>query len=196
MNKLTHNQTCRHAHTFRKHNAVTECSHTRTHTKQCRSLSARTHTNTPHTHTYRMESVSARTYGHKRTHTSTQSVSARIQTHTTYQWRIQDFSEEGAPTPQGGRQHTILLNFPKNCMKLKEFGPPEGGRRVSLAPPLRSATAYVHTMESLSARTHTNTTHAHIHNRVSECMHAYKHTPHTHTYTMESLSARSSSEDQ
>ena len=29
-----------------------------------------------------------------------------------------------------GRQHTILPNFPKNCMKLKEFG-----------PPLRSATA-------------------------------------------------------
>ena len=43
-----------------------------------------------------------------------------------YQWRIQDFPEEGAPT-LGGRQHTILPNFPKNCMKLKEFGPP-GGR--------------------------------------------------------------------
>ena len=43
------------------------------------------------------------------------------------QWRIQDFPEEGAPTPQGGRQHTILPNFPKNCMKLKEFGPPGGG---------------------------------------------------------------------
>ena len=39
------------------------------------------------------------------------------------QWRIQDFPEEGAPTPQGG-QHTILPKFPKNCMKLKEFGPP------------------------------------------------------------------------
>ena len=26
-----------------------------------------------------------------------------------------------------GRQHTILLNFPKNCMKLKEFGP-QGAR--------------------------------------------------------------------
>ena len=23
----------------------------------------------------------------------------------------------------GGRQHTILPNFPPNCMKLKEFGP-------------------------------------------------------------------------
>ena len=38
------------------------------------------------------------------------------------------------PTPQGGRQHTILPNFSKNCMKLKEFGPPGGC--VSLAPPL------------------------------------------------------------
>ena len=36
-----------------------------------------------------------------------------------------------------GRQHTILPNFPKNCMKLKESGPPW----PSLAPsPLRSAT--------------------------------------------------------
>ena len=39
--------------------------------------------------------------------------------------------------PTLGRQHTILPNFPKNCMKLKEFGPPRG--RASLAPPLRSA---------------------------------------------------------
>ena len=39
---------------------------------------------------------------------------------------IQDFPELGAPTLRG-RQHTILLNFPKNCMKLKEFEPP-GGR--------------------------------------------------------------------
>ena len=38
----------------------------------------------------------------------------------------------------GGRQHTILPNFSKNCMKLKEFGSP-GGARVPRAP-LRSAT--------------------------------------------------------
>ena len=44
------------------------------------------------------------------------------------QWRIQDFPEVGEPTLQGGRQHTILPNFPKNCMKLKEFGPPGGAR--------------------------------------------------------------------
>ena len=40
----------------------------------------------------------------------------------TLQWWIQDFPKEGAPTPRG-RQHTILPKFPKNCMKLKEFGP-------------------------------------------------------------------------
>ena len=38
----------------------------------------------------------------------------------------------GANSPGGGgRQHTILRKFPKNCMKLKEFG-----------PPLRSATGH------------------------------------------------------
>ena len=44
----------------------------------------------------------------------------------------------GRQLPRGERQHTILPYFPKNCMKLKEFGP---GGRASLAPPLRSATA-------------------------------------------------------
>ena len=34
----------------------------------------------------------------------------------------------GANSPGGGgRQHTILSKFPKNCMKLKEFGPQAGG---------------------------------------------------------------------
>ena len=40
----------------------------------------------------------------------------------------------GANSPGGWRQHTILPNFPKNCMKLKEFGPQ--GARVPCAPPL------------------------------------------------------------
>ena len=57
------------------------------------------------------------------------------------QWRIQDFPEEGAPTLQGGRQHTILPHFPKNCMKLKEFGPPGG--RASKILLCRSATGLV-----------------------------------------------------
>ena len=37
--------------------------------------------------------------------------------------------------PRGGREHTILPNSPKNCMKLKEFGR-RGGGRASLTPPL------------------------------------------------------------
>ena len=39
------------------------------------------------------------------------------------QWQIQDFPQVGRQ-PSRGRQHTILPNFPTNCMKLKEFGPP------------------------------------------------------------------------
>ena len=56
------------------------------------------------------------------------------------QRRIPDFPEEGAPTPRGGHQHTILPKFPKNCMKLKEFGPPGGGGARVPCAPLRSAT--------------------------------------------------------
>ena len=41
-----------------------------------------------------------------------------------FQWRIQDFPEVGAPTlGGGGRQHMNLPNFPKNYIKMKEFGP-------------------------------------------------------------------------
>ena len=43
----------------------------------------------------------------------------------------------GANSPRG-RQHTILPHFPKNCMILKEFGPPGGG--VSKILLYRSAT--------------------------------------------------------
>ena len=66
------------------------------------------------------------------------------------QWWIQDFPEEGAPTLQGGRQHTILPNFPKNCMKLKEFGPPGGGARPKcyyVDPPLIIAEDFVACMQ-------------------------------------------------
>ena len=47
------------------------------------------------------------------------------------QWRIQDFPEEGAPTPQGGRQHTILPYFPKKLHEIERIWAGE-----SLAPPL------------------------------------------------------------
>ena len=45
----------------------------------------------------------------------------------------------GANSPGGGRQHMISPKFPKNCMKLKEFGPPGGGARPKfyyVDPPL------------------------------------------------------------
>ena len=48
-----------------------------------------------------------------------------------FQWRIQDFPQGGAPTPKIA---IIFQIFAKNCMKMKEFGPPGGGR-VPGAPP-------------------------------------------------------------
>ena len=47
----------------------------------------------------------------------------------TYKFAVADpgFPRGGDANSPGGCQHTILPNFPKNCMKLKEFGPP-GGR--------------------------------------------------------------------
>ena len=52
-----------------------------------------------------------------------------------YQWRIQDFPQGGAPTP---KITIIFQNFAENCMKMKEFGPPGGGRpwRPPLDPPM------------------------------------------------------------
>ena len=38
------------------------------------------------------------------------------------------FPRRGGGTLRGGRQHTIFSNFPQNCIKLKEFGPPVGMR--------------------------------------------------------------------
>ena len=46
----------------------------------------------------------------------------------------------GVNPPRGGREHTILPNSPKNCMKLKEFGCRGGGGacvpHAPLDPPL------------------------------------------------------------
>ena len=36
------------------------------------------------------------------------------------------FPRGGGANSPGGHQHTIFPNVPKNCMELKEFGPPEG----------------------------------------------------------------------
>ena len=51
----------------------------------------------------------------------------------TFQWQIQDFAEEGALTPEGGRQPIIWSIFPENCMKMKKFW--AGGASVPRAPP-------------------------------------------------------------
>ena len=48
------------------------------------------------------------------------------------------FSPGGAPTPKIA---IIFHIFAENCMKMKEFGPPGGGR-ASLAPPLGSANGF------------------------------------------------------
>ena len=64
-----------------------------------------------------------------------------------HHWSVTDLGFPqggGVNPPRGGREHTILPNSPKNCMKLKEFGR-RGGGRASLTPLLRSATAGVGT---------------------------------------------------
>ena len=43
------------------------------------------------------------------------------------------FPRGGGANSPGGRQHKIWPNFPKNCMKLNEFGP-QGGVRPSRPP--------------------------------------------------------------
>ena len=49
-----------------------------------------------------------------------------------YQWRMQDFPQGGAPTPKIA---IIFQIFAKNCMKMKEFGPPGGGGARPWRPP-------------------------------------------------------------
>ena len=49
------------------------------------------------------------------------------------------FSVGGGADPPGGRQHTILSKFPKNCMKSRKFwtvGGREPGEPSPLDPPL------------------------------------------------------------
>ena len=47
----------------------------------------------------------------------------------TFQWRIQDFPEEGSPTHRWGSQPIILPNFsPKIARKRKKLDPEEGAR--------------------------------------------------------------------
>ena len=54
---------------------------------------------------------------------------------TKKQWRIQDFPEQGVPTPEGrALGHTIWQIVPEHCMKIKKFWPTEEGTHVLQAP--------------------------------------------------------------
>ena len=59
------------------------------------------------------------------------------------QWRIQDFPEEGAPTPGGGAPTYDFVNFCRKLHENEEILAARGGR-ASPAPPLRSATGMFH----------------------------------------------------
>ena len=52
-------------------------------------------------------------------------------------WQIQDFLDEGRPTPKMGEPTYFAYFSPKNCYKMKEIGP--GEARVSGSPSLGSA---------------------------------------------------------
>ena len=56
------------------------------------------------------------------------------------QWRIQDFPEVGSANSPGEQQH--LPNFPKICMRLKEFGP--GGRSATAVSLVSKVTLQLH----------------------------------------------------
>ena len=58
----------------------------------------------------------------------------------TCQWRIQDFPEEGAPTPQGGAPTYEIAKFSEKLHEIERIWTPGGGARPS-RPPLRSANA-------------------------------------------------------
>ena len=56
------------------------------------------------------------------------------------QWRIQDFPDGGAPTPEGGAPTYYLTNFSQKLHENEENLTQRGGR-ASLRPPPRSANA-------------------------------------------------------
>ena len=45
-----------------------------------------------------------------------------------YQWRIQDFPEEGAPTPQGGAPTYDFAKFSQKLHEIERIWTPGGGR--------------------------------------------------------------------
>ena len=58
------------------------------------------------------------------------------------QWRIQDFPEEGVPTPQGGAPTYDFAKFSQKLHEIERIWAPRGGARPlhpPLDPPLVSA---------------------------------------------------------
>ena len=53
-----------------------------------------------------------------------------------HQWRIQDFPDGGAPTPERGAPTYYLTNFSQKLHENEENLTPEGGARVPAPPPL------------------------------------------------------------
>ena len=63
------------------------------------------------------------------------------------QWRIQDFPDGGATTPEGGCANLLFReSFARHYMKMKEFGSRGGGacpwRPHTLDPPLQTVNHY------------------------------------------------------
>ena len=68
-----------------------------------------------------------------------------------FQWRIQDFPEEGALTPKGGGAPTYYLaNFCQKMHENEEILGQRGGGRGTRAPPLRSAAAFTYKIMKLT----------------------------------------------
>ena len=53
-----------------------------------------------------------------------------------WQWRIQDFPEEGAPTPQRGAPTYDFAKFSQKLHEIERIWTPGGGGPASLVPPL------------------------------------------------------------
>ena len=52
----------------------------------------------------------------------------RVPITVTYQWRIQDFSKEGAPTPGGVAPTYDFAKFSEKLHEIERIGTPGGGR--------------------------------------------------------------------
>ena len=67
-----------------------------------------------------------------------QKIQSRFINSVPQQWRIQDFPEVGAPTPQGGANIRFCQNFPKTAWNWKNLDPQGGASKILLC---RSTTA-------------------------------------------------------